>query len=150
MPPFSTQTRTLRSILMSEVVRDRERSHTMNPILLRRHNVFLCAAIEVYLMILISFILISCTLPPLGNPILSQLTKMPKPIPLRTPLRIKRQNIIIHRPRHLVKNVLMKRLPSKTRHFGLIQLPIRRDPYPVDDFCSCRDGVGGCEAVEHS
>lgn len=42
-------------------------------------------------------------------------TIMPKPIPLRARLRIKHQNIIIHRSRCFMVDFLLKRLPPKCR-----------------------------------
>lgn len=75
---------------------------------------------------------------------------MPKTIPLRATLRVERQSIVIHRPRRLVEDMLMKRLPIETRYFWPIQCPICRDPDPMHDFFRRCDSVLRGQAVEHA
>lgn len=69
----------------------------MNSILRACHYLVLRAPIEIDLVILIP--------------------KMPEPIPLRAALRVERQRVVVDRPRRLVEDMLMKRLPVETRHF---------------------------------
>lgn len=74
---------------------------------------------------------------------------MPKPIPLTTALRIKRNHIIIHTPRCLVHNLVLENLPSETRVTGLVERPVERDTHPVDDFFGrCSDCLRR-EQVQH-
>lgn len=75
---------------------------------------------------------------------------MPKSIPLRRTLRIKRQRIIIHRPRLLMINILLECSSTETRHIWFIESPICRNSDPVDNFFGGSDGVGWCETVEHA
>lgn len=76
---------------------------------------------------------------------------MPKPIPLRPALRIKRQDIIIDNPRRLIIKLLVQRLPPKARMREPVQREIKADAHPVADL------LGGCfldhrrrEVVEHT
>lgn len=93
----------------------------MNSILRACHYLVLRAPIEIDLVILIPCIkkLKKITSDPYTPDHLSitALTKMPEPIPLRAALRVERQRVVVDRPRRLVEDMLMKRLPVETRHF---------------------------------
>lgn len=96
----------------------------------RSHNFLLFAPIEVNLMILIP--------------------KMPKSIPLRTRLRVQRQDIIIDRSWRFVVDMLVEFLAPETWHFGHAHGPICCNPDTVNYlFCSRECRFWG-EAVEHS
>jgi hypothetical protein len=65
------------------------------------------------------------------------LTKMPKPIPLSTRLRIKSQNIIIHSSRGFILYMLMKNRSIETGDFKHVKWPIGGDSNPVNYFFRC-------------
>lgn len=119
----------------------------MRPISRRAQNLLLLAAIEEHLMVLIPY---TASAPSFPFTPPTTLTKMPKPIPLTTTLRVKCQNIIIHRSRLFMMNLLMKRLSPKTRYSRHIQPPIGGDADTVHYFFSCGKCRFGRETVEHA
>ena len=110
-------------------------------------DIFLCAAIEIHLVVLISFGRNQLPLPERMRNI--KHTEMPEPIPLRTGLRIQRQHIIIHTSGGFMVNFVFEWSSIETRGFGLVQSPISTDSNTMFYFFRGSESVLRGKTIQH-